>query len=84
MILYYITITIIIIHLHILRRTSAMKEKPAVIADYNTYMLGVDKMDQLVSYYSFTHKSVKWWRKVFSGYWRLPQSIHISYIKTRQ
>ena len=54
MILYYITIIIIL--LHILRRTSAMKEKPAVIADYNTYMLGVDKMDQLVSYCSFTYK----------------------------
>ena len=28
-------------------------------------MLGVDKMDQLVSYYSFLHNSVKWWKKVF-------------------
>ena len=50
----------------ILRRTSAIKEKPTVIVDYNTYMLGVDKMDQLVSCYSFTHKSVKWWRIVLN------------------
>ena len=35
------------------------------MVDYNQYMLGVDKMDQLVSYYSFLHKSVKWWKKVF-------------------
>ena len=36
-----------------------------MVTDYNKYMLGVDKFDQLVSYYSFLHKSIKWWRKVF-------------------
>ena len=41
------------------------KTKPSVVADYNLHMIGVDRMDQLASYYSFTHKSVKWWRKVF-------------------
>ena len=28
-------------------------------------MLGVDKLDQFATYYSFLHKSVKWWRKIF-------------------
>ena len=28
-------------------------------------MLGVDKLDQLIAYSSFLHKSVKWWRKIF-------------------
>ena len=28
-------------------------------------MLGVDKLDRLVSYYNFVHRTVKWWRKVF-------------------
>ena len=42
-----------------------IKEKPAVIAVYSQYMLGVDKLDQLTSYYSVLHKSVKWWRKIF-------------------
>ena len=33
-----------------------------MIQDYNLHMLGVDKLDQMMSYYSFLHKSV---RKVF-------------------
>lgn len=46
-------------------RFGAVKEKPTAVADYNQYMLGMDKSDQLSSYYSFLHKRVKWWRKVF-------------------
>ena len=42
-----------------LSRCGELKEKPMVVADYNDYMLGVDKLDQLMSYYSFLHKSVK-------------------------
>ena len=30
------------------------------------FMLGVD-MDQLMAYYSFLHKSVKWWQKIFGS-----------------
>ncbi len=36
-------------------------------------MFGVDKLDQLVSYYSFLHKNVKWWRKVF--FWCLEVAV---------
>ena len=32
-------------------------------------MFDVDKMDQFIGHYSFPHKSVKWWRKVF--FWTL-------------
>ena len=39
--------------------------KPTVIADYNTYMGGMDKSDQLLSYYPFTHRTVKWWKREF-------------------
>ena len=60
------------------RRSTQTVEKPSVIADYNKYMLGVDKLDQLVSYYSFLHKSVKWWRKVF--FWLLEVSVVNSYV----
>ena len=35
-------------------------------------------MDQLVSYYSFLHKFVKWWRKVF--FWFLEVVVVNSYI----
>ena len=55
-----------------------MKQKPAVVVEYNAYMLGVDKMDQLVTYYSFVHKTVKWWRKVF--FWMLEVATVNSYI----
>ena len=36
-----------------------------MIVDYNEFMLGVDKLDQMMSYYRFLHKTIKWWRKVF-------------------
>ena len=52
-----------------LRDTKQYKEKATVVTFYNQYMLGVDRMEQLVSYYSFLHKSVKGWRS-FSGHWR--------------
>jgi hypothetical protein len=41
--------------------------KPSVIEEYNKYMYmgGVDKGDQLLSYYGFTHRTVKWWRRAF-------------------
>ena len=45
--------------LQISRRTSQTNEKSQVVVDYNQYMLGVDKLDQLVSYYIFLHKTVK-------------------------
>ena len=44
-----------------IQRTSACQEgietiqKPAIIHNYNTYMGGVDKADQLVTYYGFPH-----------------------------
>ena len=39
--------------------------KPNMIDQYNKYMGGVDKADQLVQYYSFQHYSKKWWKRVF-------------------
>ena len=39
-------------------------QKPAVIEDYNRYMGGVDKSDQLVTYYGF-RRSKKWWNLPF-------------------
>ena len=55
-----------------------IKEKPEVVELYNQNMLGVDKMDQLATYYSFLRKSVKWWRKVM--FWLLEVSVVNSYI----
>ena len=32
--------------------------KSLMIVDYNKHMLGVDKLDQMMSYYSFLHKTI--------------------------
>lgn len=40
------------------------KPKPIEIARFNDYMSGVDRADQMISYYSFSRKSAKWYKKV--------------------
>ena len=40
-------------------------QKPTIIAEYNLFMGGVDKADQLVTYYGFSHYSKKWWKRAF-------------------
>ena len=37
-------------------------EKPVMIQEYNKFMGGVDKADQLVTYYGFAHTTKKWWK----------------------
>ena len=39
--------------------------KPQCIVEYNRHMGGVDLSDQMISYYSFSHRTVKWWKRVF-------------------
>ncbi len=39
--------------------------KPKCIAEYNRYMGGIDKADQMVSYYSSPRKTIRWQLKVF-------------------
>ena len=39
--------------------------KPQAIVEYNRYMGGVDHADQLLSYYGFGHRTVKWCRRAF-------------------
>ena len=40
-------------------------EKPEAIVEYNKYMGGVDRGDQLLTYYGYPHRTVKWWRRAF-------------------
>ena len=42
-----------------------MISKPVMIHSYNQNMGGVDKSDQLILYYGFPHRSIKWWKHVF-------------------
>lgn len=40
-------------------------EKPVVAEKYNTFMCGVDRMDQKLGTYSYPHKSQKWYHTIF-------------------
>ena len=40
-------------------RRGQTKEKPKVVQLYNENMMGVDRLDQMATYYSFLHKSVQ-------------------------
>ena len=40
-------------------------QKPRIVDEYNQYMGGVDKGDQLASYNGFYHCSLKWWQQAF-------------------
>ena len=59
-------------------RRGHTREKPQVVQVYNNNMMGVDRLDQMATYYSFLRKSVKWWRKVM--FWLLEVSIVNAYI----
>lgn len=39
--------------------------KPRSVVTYNKSKAGVDKRDQMASYYPFQRKTLKWWKKVF-------------------
>ena len=41
------------------------KEKPVAVTAYTSNMLGVDRSDQLLSYFPIHRRSMKWWKKPF-------------------
>jgi hypothetical protein len=47
------------------RITNEIIRKPNVVTNYNKYMGGVDRSDQMISYTNNVVKSFKWWKKVF-------------------
>ncbi|GFO17909.1 PiggyBac transposable element-derived protein 4 [Plakobranchus ocellatus] len=54
-------------------------EKPAIINDYNHYMNGCDKLDQMVNYFGMQNRRAKkWWRKLF--FWILEIAQYNAYI----
>lgn len=45
-------------------RRGQKKQKPNIVKDYNAGMSGVDKADQMISYYDSLRKTVRWYKKV--------------------
>lgn len=41
------------------------REKPLPIIKYNAHMKRADRNDQMMSYYTLEHKSLKWYKKIF-------------------
>lgn len=50
--------------IEVANRYGAIKIKPKEISLYNKYMSGVDRCDQMTSYYSSPRKTIKWNKKV--------------------
>lgn len=49
----------------ITNRRGQEREKPLPIVQYNAHMKGVDRMDQMMSYYPCERKSLRWYKKIF-------------------
>lgn len=47
------------------KRDGTVIMKPRPIIDYNKYMGGVDRVDQVLHYYTCVRKTMKWYRKLF-------------------
>ncbi|XP_063635050.1 piggyBac transposable element-derived protein 4-like [Cydia splendana] len=46
-------------------RYGVSRMKPEEVSQYNQFMSGIDRADQMVSYYSSPRKTLRWYRKVF-------------------
>jgi hypothetical protein len=46
-------------------RRGQKRMKPLEVSTYNQYMSGIDRADQMVSYYSSPRKTLRWYKKVF-------------------
>lgn len=46
-------------------KTGVKKNKPEMVVEYNKHMSGVDRADQMTSYYSTPRKTIRWYMKVF-------------------
>lgn len=50
---------------NIANRRGLLKRKPVEVVSYNQFMSGIDRADQMVSYYSSPRKCLRWYKKVF-------------------
>ena len=52
-------------------RKGQTKFKPLAISKYNEYMSGVDKQDQMLSYYPCERKTIRWYKKIGIHFFQL-------------
>lgn len=52
-------------------RRGELKMKPVAISMYNKCMSGVDRQDQMLSYYPCERKTVRWYKKIGIHYFQL-------------
>nr|CAB3255292.1 intraflagellar transport protein 140 homolog [Phallusia mammillata] len=57
-------------------------QKPVVVCDYTSHMGAVDRADHYCASYSFTRKTLRWWRKLF--FWLVELSIVNSFLLFKQ
>lgn len=50
---------------NITNKRGTEKQKPSVVVDYNRHMSGVDRSDQMLSYYTTPKKTIRWYLKLF-------------------
>lgn len=46
-------------------RDGHAKKKTIEVSEYNKFMSGIDKSDQMIAYYSTPKKTIRWYKKVF-------------------
>jgi len=63
------------------RVTGETIRKPSVIMEYNKYMGGVAKLDQMLEPYLSTRKTIKWYKKFFQHLLDFPSIMHLSSTK---
>ena len=56
--------------------------KPNIVRDYNNDISGVDRSDQMLSYYQGLRKCIRWYKKI--GVHFLDIFLHNSYYLTKQ
>lgn len=57
-------------------------DRPFMIAQYNKFMGGTDRMDQNISYYRISIRGKKWWWPIFT--WLIDVSVHNAWILMRK
>jgi len=51
-------------------KSGKVVNKPSTVADYNENMSGIDRADQMISYYYSPRKSIRWYIKLFFSFIR--------------